>query len=367
MINFIQKLVSYKSIDSNIEAMHQCMDDFRREAAAVVPYSKEYSFRDKPILVLSTHEGFDFDLIISGHIDVVPGKEGLFTLEERGGKLFGRGTYDMKAPLAASFFGFLDYLRAVGEANKLRIAFIITADEELDGLSVKHVASELGYRARFAIIPDGGSLDQIVIAQKGFWQFKLSFSGNKAHASRPWQTRNPIEKAHELFGILRKNFPDPKSESDWISSLSVTRMYSEAESLNTIPQSAELYFDMRFVTEEDREKVRSLVREYGDDIELRDIAYNQILDVDIHENFFGSLFLETMQVFNEKGVHLHRESGTSDAVFFAERGTPTVLFRPRGGDIHTDDEWVDKESLATVRKITQKFLEKAQEQKENKN
>lgn len=358
MIDFIKKIITHKSIEADLESIHSCIDFFTQKFEPFFAHRKRFQFRDKPIEVLSTHDTFEFDVIISGHIDVVPGSDLLFSPQETDGQLRGRGAYDMKAPLAAMSFGVLDYLKENSNDN-LKIALIITADEEIDGLSVRHVAKTLGYSADLAIIPDAGSIDQLVVDQKGFWQFKVDISSASAHASHPWETINPFEVLHEIHGQIQKAFPNPKTQEDWVTSVSLTKVIG-GDAVNAIPEKIEAYFDVRFIDDFKKELIYKILKNNSNSryqIDYADVAYNSALHVNLEKNNYAQTLLSSMETYLDKEIILSRTPSTSDAIFFVEAGTPTVLFRPIGGDIHTDNEWVNIESLHDMRKIAKHFLE----------
>src|SRR5512146_2876410 len=96
-----------------------------------------------------------------------------------GGRLYGRGAYDMKGGLAAC-------MQAVAEAQKhnLRGDVILTAvvDEEYASIGTAEVVK--GVRADAAIVAEFTEL-QLILAHKGFVWFDIETTGRAAHGSRP--------------------------------------------------------------------------------------------------------------------------------------------------------------------------------------
>ncbi len=156
-------------------------------------------------------------LMFAGHTDVVP-VEGQswttnpFELSERGGRLVGRGTADMK--------GFLALVLAVcaqTDLSKLRrrLWLSFTYDEEVGCLGVRELLrlvdwAELGPRMVLIGEPTDG---EVVSAHKGLEIFRTSIRGRPAHSSRPDLGTNAIAHALQLFSGIDAMLPqatDPR-------------------------------------------------------------------------------------------------------------------------------------------------------------
>ena len=357
-MKFLESLIGFRSTYDNVPAMQDCMELFK-ETFSVFSYVTEHTYGDheKPILVLANSPGKHFDLIFSGHIDVVPAvTEDQFTLKEDGENLIGRGVIDMKAALGIGTFGIADFLEKNPETD-LRIAVIVTADEEIDGLSVRHVSKSLGYKAKLAVLPDGGHESGLVTNQKGFFQFKVTLGGISCHASRPWEGANPLNGMFLLYKELQKIIPNPTSADDWGSTLSMTAVNAgDTMAVNQIPSEVTAYFDMRFVTSGDKQKVVNFLEDYNCQYDV--VAENDALLVDSETTPYIKELVQVLEDVSGKSTEFVRTCGTSDAVFFVEGGTPATLFKPNGGGEHADDEWVNTKSLMHTREIMFRFLEK---------
>lgn len=351
IISAIVSAVSFKTTaeepNQQLACLRSIANTFADDLSAVF-----YEFNDHPALVLSNHEGKDSDVIISGHIDVVPGKDALFSMQERDGKLFGRGVYDMKGPLLASLMAVRDIVRA-GTSKKISV--LITADEETSGNGTKGLLGE-GYKADFALLPDGGGESEIIIAQKGFLQLAVSISGRSAHASRPWEGHNPIKTAAAFLNTVAENFATPSGLSDWKTSVTPTKLVGGTV-VNQIPDMVTIYLDIRFVSPSDPSAMTQWIEE---------TLGEQCANIDIvGENGMFEVSPDDSQLLRPKDclekttgseVSLTRECGTSDAIFFAEHGIPAALFRPEGGEDHGDGEWVSVASLEKTYQTIRHYL-----------
>lgn len=345
------ELSKYKTTARHVDQQIACIEHIA-ESFKDVFNVKKYTLHDKPALVLSTEEGVVSDVIISGHIDVVSADEELFLPTVKDEKIFGRGVYDMKGPLSAALYAAQD---AVLAGSKKTISILITADEEVDGRGTKALLSEKGYRSKFTLIPDGGDEEHFVIAQKGFAQIAVSILGKSAHASRPWEGVNPIQAASDLIKTMTSRYPMPESSDEWSTTVTCTKIEAGAD-LNQIPDTAKAYFDIRYVDESELDEIKKFIEnKLGAQVQVETVAENGMFFVDENNPEVQTL-REIVHAHTGVLPELSRECGTSDAIFFTEQDIPTVLFRPKGGGEHTNEEWVDVDSLGNLHKVIYEYL-----------
>lgn len=144
-------------------------------------------------------------IILSGHMDVVPaGEPGWtsdpFTLSQSEGRLYGRGTSDMKGFLACALAA-LPTLAALPLVCPIHLAF--SYDEEAGCKGVPHLIRmlpDLCARPQGCIIGEPSNL-RAIRAHKGKAAARLSIHGRSGHSSRPDQGLNAI---HAMAGVLNK-------------------------------------------------------------------------------------------------------------------------------------------------------------------
>jgi len=146
------------------------------------------------------------DLLLNGHIDVVPvGDEPSWTLPPwqgtvRDGRVYGRGAVDMKGGLCCALAA-ARALRDAGVHLRGRLLVASVAGEEDGGLGTLALL-ERGYRADGAVITEPTDL-RVVTAQAGSYMFRLTVEGKAAHGSVRDEGVNAIEKFWPLFEALR--------------------------------------------------------------------------------------------------------------------------------------------------------------------
>lgn len=195
-------------------------------------------------------------LVFEGHTDVVTAGDRAawsvdpFAGEVRDGRLYGRGSCDMKGGLAAMLFA----ARAIHEAGNdfagtIRLA--ILADEEglMRGAKAFVVNGELdGASAAIICEPEG---DRVCIAQKGAIRLRITLTGKMAHGAMPDEGSNPVAALGEVISRCRalereiqtEHPPHPLLGTFYLTP--TVALAGEREQGNVIPGTAELLLDIR--------------------------------------------------------------------------------------------------------------------------
>src|SRR5690606_1509616 len=102
-----------------------------------------------------------------------------------GGKLYGRGSADMKSALAASILA-VEALRATGTTPTANVELSFTADEETGGqLGAGWLVKNKIVRPDWAVVCEGGSRDKVGVGHKGVLWLEFHLQGVAAHGSAP--------------------------------------------------------------------------------------------------------------------------------------------------------------------------------------
>jgi acetylornithine deacetylase/succinyl-diaminopimelate desuccinylase family protein len=142
-------------------------------------------------------------LLFLGHTDTVPAGEG-WTRDPFGGALedgrvYGRGSADMKAGIAAAVIAMAALKRAGIEAP-VELAAVI--DEEESGAGVRALLERPGFGARQAIVPEPTEL-QTIIGCRGNCYVEVEVNGRSAHAGTPHEGHNAIHDATRVIDAIR--------------------------------------------------------------------------------------------------------------------------------------------------------------------
>ncbi|MEQ1490943.1 MAG: acetylornithine deacetylase [Terricaulis sp.] len=145
-------------------------------------------------------------VVLSGHTDVVPVDDQPWSsdpwvLSERGGKLYGRGTADMKAFIALAL-AYVDEARAA--PLKRPIVLALSYDEEIGCLGAPSMIAELAAQINkpSAVIVGEPTSMKVVSAHKGVRSFIVDVTGREGHSSLPDQGVSAVMEAVKLMSLV---------------------------------------------------------------------------------------------------------------------------------------------------------------------
>jgi succinyl-diaminopimelate desuccinylase len=213
--------------------------------------------RPNVLAVVEGRGGEGPTLAFEGHTDVVTeGRREEWTVdpfggEIRDGRLYGRGSADMKAGVASMLFG----VRALEQAGPFpgRIALLVLCDEEGMMLGAKHFAAgPLAARVDACIVcePEG---DEVCTSAKGAVRLLIELRGAMAHGAMPHQGRNPIAAAGNLLVALaafEATLLERHGAHEHLGPNHVTPTVLDAGStaqINVIPATARVAVDIRTI------------------------------------------------------------------------------------------------------------------------
>ncbi|MFC3885221.1 peptidase [Bacillus songklensis] len=168
--------------------------------------STRTSFEDSPNVVgILKGKGGGRSIILNGHIDVVPeGDETRWTYEPysayvKDGKLYGRGSTDMKGGNVALLFA-LEAIISLNISLKGDVIFQSVIEKESGGAGTLACVLR-GYKADAAIIPEPTNM-KILPEQQGSMWFRIKVKGRSAHGGMRYEGVNAIEKANVVINHL---------------------------------------------------------------------------------------------------------------------------------------------------------------------
>lgn len=303
-------------------------------------------------LVATTRPTKTPTVMLAAHLDVVPAPDSLFELREVGGKLYGRGTYDMKFAIAG-YMALVDQLQE--DLATYDFGIMITTDEETFDQGVELLLKD-GFLPKAAVLLDGGRDWLLEAAAKGAWCIKVSAQGKTAHGSRPWEGESASFKLHELLTDIRKLFPKPTHDSNTLN-ISGIHAGVPGKVLNQIPDLAWATLDIR-VTNEDaytrlRTSITTLCNQY--EATLETLVFFPPLKHDTQDPYLAAFAASIEKVTGVTGSGV-TSLAVSDAIRFHQYGIPCAITYPPGGGHHGDDEWVDKKALTQIVPILYDYL-----------
>lgn len=306
-------------------------------------------------------------LILGGHIDTVPvngrWKTDPYELVEIDNKLYGLGSGDMKAGLAAQ----ITVLKKCIDENydlKADIEFIGLSDEERYSIGANDYIKERKKEkdADFIILAEP-HYEDIVIGATGKVLLSLEIEGKTGHAAKPETGINAIDCMATFINKLNEVFI-PKYEKGEIGSLSILKISSDYKGYSlSIPKKCCALLNKQLMINEDIdeyiETIKNIYKKYvGKGILTikKEIPSYSSYKIKEDEQYVSKI----LKIFEEKGYNkpeLIINKGVSDGnILYTELGVPTVLFGPQGKDFHKQNEYVLKQSIFEYMEVLEEFI-----------
>ena len=316
-------------------------------------------------------------LMFAGHTDVVPEGDPAdwshppFAAEVHDGRMFGRGTVDMKGGIACFVAAIARYLAAQGRPEG-SVSLLITGDEE--GPSVNGTEKLLRWAADKGETWDGCIVgeptnpdalgDMIKIGRRGSQNGRLTVHGTQGHVAYPHRADNPVRALLPLLESLLDPPLDEGSENFPPTNLEVASIDIGNPAINVIPARATASFNIRF---SDRWTPASLKAEIADrlkqaaaDDRFRPGREPARYDLDFdtrtadvfltHDERLIGIVGDAVRAMTGREPELSTTGGTSDARFVKDY-CPVVEFGLVGQTMHMVDENValaDLEGLTVI-------------------
>lgn len=283
-----------------------------------------------------------------------------FGAEISGGKLYGRGSADMKGPLAAIVHGVGLLIKSGVELPGEVIITAVVQEEPTEGMAMRELVQQQGIRPDWVVLGEPTHL-QLARGQRGRMEMCVSTFGRSCHASAPEQGENALyEAARLIFGleILNNNLMTDAVLGK--GTLAVTQLSTVAGSRNAIPDRCDLIIDRRLtlgetasraLTEVEAVMQREGVRGKVETGHYRSTSYTGY-ETDGPEVYPAWLLSADHPLLRHASETIERSLGyrprvnawafSTDGVYtMGEAGIPTIGFGP--GDpalAHTADEYI---------------------------
>jgi succinyl-diaminopimelate desuccinylase len=310
-------------------------------------------------------------LMLNGHLDVVPpGNNELWTVEPFGGELrkgrvYGRGSADMKGGLAAMILA----AKAIKESNlilKGDLLLSCVVDEEVSGKGARDLINQ-GPTADMAIIAEPTGL-QLFRAHKGIIWFKISTQGHSIHSCAVSSQGkagevNAIYKMVSIIEAIQKYQIELEKRVDNLvghPTVSIGTI-SGGSKTNIVPDKCSITVDRRLIPGENPIKVQAEIKDILNKIMEEDssmkIESKVILSregsVISEDDLIVSLSKQAMESVLGANVSVSGYAATCDMEIFVNQGNiPTVILGPGSlSSAHSIDENVEIKQVVNAAKI----------------
>ena len=304
------------------------------------------------------------DIVLSGHLDTVPAGDPSSwkfpalqaTLEN--GKIFGRGSVDMKGGVA-TLLAVMELIQRLDIKLKHRLVFAGTADEEV-GMNGAFQLQEKGVmdNATCLIITEATNL-QVGIAEKGPYWIRVHVKGKAAHGSMPEEGINAIEGACLGIPALKKIVPEIEHELLGKSTLNVG-IINGGVKINVVPDECYFDCDFRLVPEVDFQEFDNEISNLMNELTEKhpyhfshEILHKiPALGTNQEESIIQHLLKWTAEITDKNTEPIGLTYGTDAAALIPPRNIPFAIIG--GGStsvLHQANEYVPIKDLIDAAKI----------------
>ncbi|OUJ18111.1 Acetylornithine deacetylase [Methanonatronarchaeum thermophilum] len=279
------------------------------------------------------------------HLDTVPPSDGLDVRVE-GGRIYGRGSADMKGTLVSMAKAFLD------AQPSCTLTFASFVGEETDARGVKH-AVESGFQPDYAVIGEGtvgytekGEID-VCIAHRGRREYKVITRGRPSHASQPHYGENAIYSMMDVIKKIQEHeHPEEEIFGEKVKASSCVTQIESKGAANVVPDRCQITVDVRTTPNNKFEL------DLGDETQITsDVPPMVTEDEKLIQNIEESI--NRVTGYQPKRII---KPQTTDSGFLKEKGVETIVI---GGaeskEPHSNNESVSIDILADLYEIYKHF------------
>lgn len=308
----------------------------------------------------------------AGHTDVVPTgdvnawQSPPFQPEIRDGKLYGRGSADMKTAIACFMVATERFIKKYPD-HKGSIAYLITSDEE--GVAVNgtvKVIETLEARQEkitWCLVGEPSSTehlgDVIKNGRRGSLSGALTVHGKQGHIAYPHLADNPIHQASQALAELCQTVWDNGNDYFPATSFQISNIHAGTGATNVIPEQLKVMFNFRYSTEVTADELKQRVEAILDKHQVK-YSLEWSLSGEPFLTPVGHLVNITQNAIQQvtgQTAQLSTSGGTSDGRFIAPTGAEVIELGVRNATIHQIDECVEVEHLEQLTDIYYLMLE----------
>ncbi|MDJ1432139.1 M20/M25/M40 family metallo-hydrolase [Halostagnicola sp. A-GB9-2] len=331
-------------------------------------------------------------LAFVGHHDVVPPDEsqvadGEYVVEERDGRIYGRGAADMKGAVAAAAIAFRDCdlgsasggyfdsstdsdsssdsnssAHADADARPGELVFASFVGEEVGGTGARH-AIENGFAPDYAVVGEGSTnysgpdVTDVAVAHKGRRASTITARGAAAHASEPEAGENAIYRAADAVDAIRDlEVPTLEVAGDQLAGSLVVTEIDGGSAWNVVPEVCTITIDERTVPGE-----RAALETVADREGVEWTIDQDLPPMQCGDHAFAEVVLEAADRSQSGVPELVTKPHATDAGWLSQAGTECVICGPsEPGEAHTKTESVSisvlERCLETYRRTAEQLI-----------
>lgn len=360
LIKTIEDLIRFKTETGNAPEIDKCLEYIRASFDGTGAVVKIERFEDaSPVIYIANNDDMRQNALVLGHIDVVKAADEMFEPYIKDGKMYGRGTLDMKS-FAAVAMNSMHYVLE----HKLPVKFgvILSTDEEKGSKSTHAFLARYPELNADVVLDNdvGGDIGEIINKCKNPVFVKLLATGKSAHGSTPWDGLDANEMLMRTMANLRQYYPyfdinSGKPENTWIDTVHAAKI-GGGEVSNIISSSAYALLDFRLTENSTLAGLEENLRKSctaGVNYEIVSVSTPVVMSEDNPQILAYKALAEKIMGRKIKFVQI---GGATDARLFADKGATVIMHSGTGEGMHADGEYVVIQSVEELAKIQIEYL-----------
>lgn len=358
----LEKLVSIPSVFPKEQEISNFLVDYLKEIGFSVKKVSSGKGRNSIVGTFGRSKKY---LGFYGHMDTVPRADysHAFEVQKKGNKVTGLGVEDMKGGIAA----ILQTAVYAKEHNyPLKVVFGVD-EEDISQGAHDLVDSRLLDDIAFMMVGESGQIQNmnqpfnVCYGRNGRILLEAIVSGKKAHAAESEKGVNAIEHAAQLVTFLQ-SVKLPLHKNLGKTRIVVHTIEGASDSFS-LPELCRITFSLLTTpavsSKEILKKVVKFCKKSKISVKIQPVIrktpYGESFEIDLKNPFLK--ILEKEIFIPNKIKPIYTPSVADENIFANKLKIPVVSMGPIGGGGHTEDEWLDVTSLATVEKNYKKIVE----------
>lgn len=365
MIRFLQVLIRVNSVNNN-----------ETEIAKIIQKKlKEYGIKSKLIGKNKTRKSLvaivngkrqDKSLMLNGHLDTVAvgdykkWRYEPFSAKFVKGKIYGRGSHDMKGGVAAMIYSVISILES-GIKLKGDIVLVFNSDEEAGNHNgVKEVLNS-GIKTDACIAGEPMRKNKLRIGSRGIYRFKLITKGKTGHTgSVKKEGVNAVTKMAKILLALERMKPKYKKHKLCPPpKITPGTIINRGSAINIIPYRCEALVDCRLSLGQTKKTILNEIRKTINSLTKKD----KEISYEIQEMAYSPAYItnekEKIVKISVKNIKMNLgikpdfvvSGAVTDGNFIFTKGIPVVIIGPQGENSHSENEFVYAKSLLDIAKV----------------
>lgn len=371
-VEILQKLVSFKTVNEPgdekplAEYIKALLDDIGLETRL-----DDLGNNRANVIGRLRGTGERETLLFNGHLDTVPcgdveWKYGPYIGEIEDGKIYGRGTADMKGGLAAMIVA-IKAIKESGVELKGDFLYTATAGEETDSIGAVKFVKDGGLDEVGAIIIGEPSSGKINIAEKGAFWIEITTYGKTAHGAFPNKGVNAVVHMNALISeILSYKFKYEENPIVGHPTMNISTI-SGGVKTNVVPDKCSITIDMRTVPGMDHNEIikdlERLILKLSEEIkgfkaDIKILNNRPAVETNKTHPFIKLAQSSFKEVFGEDAEPQGVDFYTDASIFLPAKSVPCIFFGPGDSNMaHQPNEYITLESFEQAVQYYIKLIE----------